>query len=125
MMDGSMQDIRPSDSGEDRPDPKIAAPTPREALLVFTAGWLGGSGLFTALNPNVEGSVRVLAAAEAVAAALWFAPRLRLAGFGAMLAVLVVSILRDLLDGAPSGSLIFYAAVVVYLAVVERAKTAE
>jgi hypothetical protein len=121
-MDGSMQDIRPSDSGEDRPEPKIAAPTPREALLVFTAGWLGGSGLFTALNPTVEGSVRVLAAAEAVAAALWFAPRLRLAGFGAMLAVLAVSIIRDLVDGAPSGSLIFYAVVVIYLAVAERAQ---
>jgi len=116
-----MQDIRPSDSGEDRPEPKIAAPTAREALLVFTAGWLGGSGLFTALNPTVDGSVRVLAAAEAVAAALWFAPRLRLAGFGAMLAVLVISILRDMLVGAPSGALIFYAAVVIYLAVMERA----
>jgi hypothetical protein len=123
-MDGSMQDIRPSDNGEHRPEPKIAAPTAFEALLVFTAGWLGGSGLFTALNPAAEGSVRVLAAAEAVAAALWFAPRLRLAGFGAMLAVLVVAILRDLLNGAPPGALIFYAAVVVYLAVVERARAA-
>jgi hypothetical protein len=117
-----MQDIRPSDSGEDRPERKIAGPTAREALLVFTAGWLGGSGLFTALNPTVEGPVRGLALAEAVAAALWFAPRLRLAGFGAMLAVLVISIIRDLMDGAPPGSLIFYAAVVIYLAVAERAQ---
>jgi hypothetical protein len=115
-----MQDVRPSDSGEDRPERKIAAPTAREALLVFTAGWLGGSGLFTALNPTVEGAVRGLAAAEALAAALWFAPRLRLAGFGAMLAVLMISIVRDLMDGAPPGSLIFYAAVVIYLAVAER-----
>ena len=115
-----MQDIRPSDSGEDHREQKIAAPTAREALLVFTAGWLGGSGLFTALNPTVETPVRLLAAAEAAAAALWFVPRLRLAGFGAMLAVLVISIIRDMLDGAPSGSLIFYAAVVVYLAVAER-----
>lgn len=117
-----MQDIRPSDSGENRPEPKVAAPGAREALLVFTAGWLGGSGLFTALNPMVEGPVRVLAAAEAVAAALWFAPRYRLAGFGAMLAVLVISIIRDLLNGAPPGALIFYAVVVIYLAVAERAE---
>ena len=91
-----MQDIRPSDSGEERPEPKIAAPSAREALLVFTAGWLGGSGLFTALNPMVEGPVR-------------------------MLAVLVVSIIRDLLIGAPPGSLIFYAVVVIYLASAEWA----
>jgi hypothetical protein len=123
MIDGSMQDIRPSDSGEDRSEAKIAAPTAREALLVFTAGWLGGSGLFTAVNPSVEGSVRLLAAAEALAAALWFFPRLRLAGFGAMLAVLVTSIIRDLLHGAPSGSLIFYVVVVIYLAVAERRET--
>lgn len=117
-----MQDIRPSDGGEDHREPKIAAPTAREALLVFTAGWLGGSGLFTALNPTVETPVRLLAAAEAVAAALWFAPRLRLAGFGAMIAVLVISTVRDLLIGAPSGSLIFYAVVVIYLAIAERAE---
>ena len=117
-----MQDIGPSDSGEDRPERKIAAPTAREALLVFTAGWLGGAGLLTALNPAVDGAVRGLAAAEAVAAALWFAPRLRLAGFGGMLAVLVTSIIRDFLHDAPPGSLIFYAVVVIYLAAAERAQ---
>ena len=115
-----MQDFRPPDSGQDRAAPDASGPGAREVLLVFTAGWLGGGGVLTALAPGMDFPVRLLAWAQALAAALWFAPRLRMAGFGAMLAVLGAALIRDLLVGDRMGPLVFYAAVVIYLAVAER-----
>lgn len=118
-----MQDFRPPESGQDRAAPHAPGPGAREVLLVFTAGWLGGAGVLTALAPGMDFPVRLLAWAEALAAALWFVPRLRMAGFGAMLAVLAAALVRDLMVGDRLGPLIFYAAVVVYLAYEEhRAK---
>jgi hypothetical protein len=43
-----------------------------------------------------------------------------MAGFGAMLAVLAAALVRDLLVGDRPGAVIFYAAVVAYLAYEER-----
>lgn len=118
-MDGSMQDLKPSAGDEDGAATDRSWPAPRELLTIFTAGWLGGAGLLTLFAP-VSLPVRLLSFAEAVAAALWFVPRLRMAGFGAMLAVLAVAALRDLATGEHPGSVIFYAAVVTYLVIEER-----
>jgi hypothetical protein len=119
-MDGSMQDLRPSDSGEDRPQTGTAAPTPREALLVFTAGWLGGAGLLTSLSGFASPAMRWLGVAQVVAAIVWFFPKRRMAGFGAMLAVLAIAALIDMATGRAPGAVVFYAVVVAYLAVTER-----
>ena len=119
-MDGSMQDLKPAEGDEEHAAHGWPWPGPRELLTVFTAGWLGGAGVLTLLSPHVALPMRLLAAAEAIAAAFWFAPRLRMAGFGAMLAVLAIGGLRELAAGQRPGALIFYAAVVVYLAVEER-----
>jgi hypothetical protein len=124
-MDGSMQDFRPSDGDQDRAENRAAALTPREALLVFTAGWLGGAGLLTAFSPVADLGTRLLAAAQMIAAVLWFAPRMRMSGFGASLAVLAIVALRQLVTGRPPGAAVFYAAVVVFLAVTERAARVE
>lgn len=115
-----MRDFRPSDNGRERAAPGASGPGAREVLLVFTAGWLGGAGLLTAFAPGLDYAVRLLAWAEAIAAGLWFFPRLRMAGLGAMLAVLAAALLRDLAVGDRPGAVIFYAAVVIYLAVEER-----
>jgi hypothetical protein len=106
--------------GETESPPKPAFITPREALLIFTAGWLGGTGLLTALDGATALEVRLIAGAEAVAAVLWFIPRLRMSGLGAMMAILVLAILHHLLAGIYPGALVFYLAVVVYLAVDRR-----
>jgi hypothetical protein len=119
-MDGSMQDLRPSDSTEPHANTEASAPTPREALLVFTAGWLGGGGLLTAVSGAASPGMRWLAVAQLIAAVIWFFPRLRMAGFGAMLAVLAITAALDLAIGRPPGAVIFYAAIVVYLAVTVR-----
>jgi hypothetical protein len=118
-MDGSMQELKPADGDEGRSAP-WPWPGPREMLTIFTAGWLGGAGLLTLFGPHMALSYRMMGASEAVAAALWFVPRLRLAGFGAMLAVLAIGVLRDLAGGERPGALVFYAAVVAYLAYEER-----
>jgi hypothetical protein len=55
-----------------------------------------------------------------VAAILWFFPRLRMAGFGAMLAVLAIGAVFDLSTGRSPGAIIFYMVVVGYLAVTAR-----
>jgi hypothetical protein len=124
-MDGSMQEVRPAESGEEQAAPARPWPGPRELLTLFTAGWLGGAGLLTALSPHLDASLRLLGVGETLAAVLWFVPRLRMSGFGAMLAVLAVAALRGVAVGERPGVLVFYAAVVVYLAVEEhRAKTA-
>jgi hypothetical protein len=119
-MDGSMQELKPADGDEDRAAPGWPWPSPREMLTIFTAGWLGGAGLLTLFGPNMALSSRLMGGWEAAAAALWFVPRLRMAGFGAMLAVLAVAVVRDLVTGERPGALIFYAAVVAYLAYEER-----
>jgi hypothetical protein len=106
--------------GETEPAPKTAFITPREALFIFTAGWLGGTGLLTALDRGAGLDVKLIALGEAVAAVLWFIPRLRLSGLGAMLAILALAIVHHLLAGIYPGALIFYLAVVVYLAVDRR-----
>ncbi len=96
---------------------------PREVLMLFTAGWLGGQGLLAIFSRYAFLPERLTGGAELLAAALWFVPRMRQAGFGAMLAVLVVAALRQFLSGQTPGAVIFYAAVVLYLAVEEeRAK---
>jgi hypothetical protein len=115
-----MQDFRPSDSDQDRTETAPQAPTPREALLVFTAGWLGGAGLLTAVSGMASPGMRWLGAAQAAAAVVWFFSRLRMAGFGAMLAVLAITAVIDLLTGRAPGAVIFYAAIVGYLAATER-----
>lgn len=114
-----MQDTRP-EGGEDQTASGVAWPSPHDALLIFTAGWLGGSGLLAALNPIVDPATRLLALAEAVAAGMWFFPRLRMGGFGAMLAVLAIAMARGLMYGHAPGATLFYAVVVGYLAVIAR-----
>lgn len=91
-------------------------PAPLEVLTLFTAGWLGGSGLLTALDSGLSGGLRLLAAAETLAAVLWFVPRLRMAGMGAMMMILVLAVGHHLLTGVYPGALVFYLAVVGYLA---------
>jgi hypothetical protein len=103
--------------GEIEPATKTALFSPREALLIFTAGWLGGTGLLTALDGATALNVKLIALGEAAAAVLWFIPRLRMSGLGAMMAILALAILHHLLTGTYPGALIFYLAVVVYLAV--------
>ncbi len=88
--------------------------------MLFTAGWLGGLGLLTVFGHRASLPERLIGAAEAVAAILWFVPRLRIAGFGAMIAVLLVASVHHLLAGHLPGALIFYAAVTVYLAFEEN-----
>jgi hypothetical protein len=123
-MDGSMQDLRPQDrpseSDESRAQTGADAPTPREALRIFTAGWLGGAGLLTAVSGMASPAMRWLAVAQAVAAVVWFFPKLRMAGFGAMLAVLAITAVLDLAIGRQPGAIIFYAAIVGYLVWTER-----
>jgi hypothetical protein len=93
--------------------------TPREILMVFTAGWLGGLGALSALNPHASAAERMVGLAEAVAAVFWFPPRTRTFGFGAMLAVLAVAAVHHLMAGSLPGAVIFYAAVVLYLTIEE------
>jgi hypothetical protein len=93
--------------------------TPREVLTLFTAGWLGGQGALTMISRVSTGGERVLGGAELAAAALWLIPKLRLAGFGAMIAVLAVAAGHQLFSHQLPGALIFYAAVTAYLAVEE------
>ena len=93
---------------------------PREVLLIFTAGWLGGLGAITALGSHAAWAARLLGLAEAVAAVFWFPPRTRAFGFGLMLAVLAVAGVHHLMARQLPGALIFYAAVVVYLAAEEQ-----
>ncbi|MBS0296318.1 MAG: hypothetical protein JSR45_08400 [Proteobacteria bacterium] len=95
--------------------------TPREVFMLFVAGWLGGLGAVAALGPHQVWPDRLFGAAEAVAAALWYVPGRRTFGFGAMLAILVVAMVRQLLAGQFPGVAIFYAAVVGYLAIAEGA----
>jgi hypothetical protein len=96
---------------------------PREIFFLFTAGWLGGQGALALVGAHASWPERIVGGAELAAAVLWFVPRLKLAGFGAMLAVLAVAAVRQFVSGQLPGALIFYAAVVFYLAVEEeRAK---
>lgn len=92
---------------------------PREILMIFTAGWLGGLGAVLALNGDASAAQRLVGGAEALAAIFWFPPRTRAFGFGAMLAVLAVAAVHHLMARELPGALVFYAAVVVYLAVEE------
>jgi hypothetical protein len=92
---------------------------PRELLILFTAGWLGGLGALTALNAQVPWPARVIGVAEVAAAVAWFVPRARPAGFGAMLAILAVAALYHFTLHQVPGPLLFYAAVVLYFAVEE------
>jgi hypothetical protein len=92
---------------------------PREVLMVFTAGWLGGQGALTIVARTATPGERVLGAAELISAILWFIPKLRLAGFGAMIAVLALAAIYQLLAHQLPGALIFYAAVTLYLAAEE------
>lgn len=94
--------------------------SPREILMIFTAGWLGGLGVLSALDPHDPAPMRVIGLAQAIAAALWFSPRTRTFGFGASLAVLAVAAVRWLIAGQLPGALVFYAAVVLYLAAEEH-----
>jgi hypothetical protein len=94
--------------------------TPLEILRLFTAGWLGGQGLLAVIDRYNGWPDKALGAAELVAAALWFVPRLRQAGFGAMLAVLAVDAVREFVSGRLPGALIFYGAITLYLAVEEE-----
>jgi hypothetical protein len=93
--------------------------TPREILLLFTAGWLGGLGALTAVDGSAPLPARLIGLAEAAAAATWFAPKLRVTGFGAMLAILAVAALYHAAQHQAPGPILFYAAVVFYLAVEE------
>lgn len=93
--------------------PQIA---PFEVLMLFTAGWLGGQGALTMVARTATGAERVMGGAELISAVLWFVPRLRLAGFGATVAVLAIAIVYQLLARQLPGALIFYAAVTLYLA---------
>jgi hypothetical protein len=93
--------------------------TPREILLMFTAGWLGGQGALTLIARFVEWPERLAGAAELGAAILWFIPGLRQAGFGAMIAVLLVAAMHQITVGQLPGAIIFYAVVVAYLALEE------
>jgi hypothetical protein len=96
---------------------------PREILMLFTAGWLGGQGALALFARYAGWPERLAGAAELIAASLWLFPRFRQAGFGATLAVLAVAALHQFTSGQMPGALVFYAAVVVYLAVEEeRAK---
>ncbi len=121
-----MSESPPSPSGpatlpDGEPNAATGFPhSPREILCLFTAGWLGGAGILMLFNPAAPLPARVVAAAQAVAATLWFIPRLRMAGFGAMLAVLALAIVRALIGGVSPGALVFYVAVVAYLAFEER-----
>jgi hypothetical protein len=100
--------------------------TPREVLILFTAGWLGGLGALTAVNPQAPWPARLLGLAQAAAAAAWFLPKARVPGFGAMLAILAVSALYHFTLHQVPGPLLFYAAVVFYFAVEEtRARSVE
>ncbi|HEY3814804.1 MAG TPA: hypothetical protein VGL66_16420 [Caulobacteraceae bacterium] len=93
--------------------------TPREILLMFTAGWLGGQGALAVLERYASWPERLAGGAELIAAILWFVPGARQAGFGAMLAVLLVAALHQVTVGQLPGALIFYAVVVAYLALEE------
>ena len=93
--------------------------TPREILLMFTAGWLGGQGALALLGRYAEWPERLVGGAELAAAILWFIPGLRQAGFGAMLAVLLIAATHQITVGQMPGALVFYAVVVAYLALEE------
>ncbi len=95
---------------------------PREVLMLFTAGWLGGQGALTLAARTATSAERVLGAAELISAVLWFVPKLRLAGFGAMVAVLAIAVIYQLLAHQLPGALVFYAAVTLYLAAEEGLK---
>jgi hypothetical protein len=111
---------------DSEPDPVVEASpgsnsilnvmSPREILTVFTAGWLGGLGLLSLIGAHQTWPGRLLGLVELCAAVLWFVPRYRVSGYGAMLAVLVVAALRQVISGQLPGALVFYAAVVIYLA---------
>jgi hypothetical protein len=91
--------------------------TPREIFILFTAGWLGGGGALAAMSATSAWPDRLIGAAQVVAAVLWFIPKLRPSGFGAMLAVLIIEAIRQVMIGAAPGSLVFYAAVVAYFTI--------
>jgi hypothetical protein len=93
--------------------------TPREMLLMFTAGWLGGQGALSMLGHYVTWPERIVGAAELAAAVLWFIPGLRQAGFGAMLGVLLIAALHQITMGQLPGAIVFYVVVVAYLALEE------
>ncbi len=93
--------------------------TLREILLMFTAGWLGGQGALTLFAHYAGWPERLAGGAELAAAILWFIPGLRQAGFGAMLAVLLVAAMHQVSVGQLPGAIIFYAVVVAYLALEE------
>lgn len=95
--------------------PRTITPA-REVLTLFTAGWLGGVGLMTLADAHAPLAARILGLAQLVIAAMWFAPKLRVAGYGAMLAVLLIAAVRIVIAGQLPGALIFYAAIVIYLA---------
>ena len=97
--------------------------TPREIFLLFTAGWLGGGGALAAINQGLAWPDRLIGAAQAIAAILWFVPKLRLSGLGAMLAVLVIEAVRQMLQGGAPGPLVFYAATVAYFTAEEGRAT--
>jgi hypothetical protein len=119
----SVSDSEPDPVAEASSEPSAAGSnsilsvmSAREILTVFTAGWLGGLGLLSLISAHQTWPGRLLGLVELCAAVLWFVPRYRVSGYGAMLAVLVVAALRQVIAGQLPGALVFYAAVVVYLA---------
>ncbi len=94
----------------------------RDLLFLFTAGWLGGQGLLSAMVRGADGGTIIVGLAQALAAALLLAPKTRAFGYGAMLAVLAIEIVRTLVQDDFPGALVFYAAVVIYLLAAERGR---
>jgi hypothetical protein len=92
----------------------------RDLLFLFTVGWLGGLGLMAALTRGVDTGTIIVGLAQGLAAVLLLIPRTRAFGYGAMLSVLTIEIVRGLTLEEFPGALVFYGAVLIYLLAAER-----